>query len=133
MAIEWFDVYSIDIKEIDLQHKHFIGILDNLYQTIKKGEAKELDRILKDLSDYAEMHFATEERYFDQFNYENAEEHKKEHRKLAADVEKFLKRKDKNKVIICNELLEFLEEWLHDHMANQDQKFTQCFKKHGLK
>jgi hemerythrin-like metal-binding protein len=75
--IAWSEEYSMQVAEIDAQHKHFVSILNNLYTAFEKNELKEkAEYILNDLASYAVNHFATEEKYFDLYKYEFAEEHK---------------------------------------------------------
>ena len=133
MSIQWNETYSMEVKEIDDQHHHFIDILNQLYEYINLGKPREeLSDILGKLIMHTELHFATEEQYFDKFNYEFAIQHKELHNHLKAQVldfhEKFLaKEKD-----ITLDLADFLENWLVDHLANQDRKYIKCFHEHGL-
>ena len=130
-AIEWSSAMSVGVKEIDEQHKYFVGIINELYESIvtRKTEGT-IDSIVGKLVDYAGVHFETEEKYFDLCHYENSEEHKNEHKKLFAKVEAFSKNKDNNSQ--AGELLEFLEDWLIDHFENQDKKYKKCFKACGI-
>jgi len=83
MVLEWKDEYSVNVKEIDEQHKVFLKILNNLYVAINNYSIdKELTKILEELVDYTKLHFSTEEKYFEQFNYSHTEEHKEEHKEL---------------------------------------------------
>lgn len=78
--IIWKPDYSVHVKEIDEQHQNFVHILDTLYDAIQKGETEKiLNDTFAQLMRYKEFHFATEEKYFDEFNYEGAEVHKKAH------------------------------------------------------
>lgn len=130
MAIVWFDIYEVGIKEIDDQHKHFVEKLNELYLSIGEKDPKKYKIILHDVVSYALEHFATEEKYFDQFKYEGASEHKAEHAKLLRDLSKFTKDED---IKLGFDFLDYLESWLHEHLAQQDQKYVQHFRKHGLK
>ena len=79
------------------------------------------------------MHFATEEKYFDEFKYEGAEEHKAEHRKLEKSVADMQKRAKAGDLTFTVELLDFFEDWLIKHLAEMDQKYVKCFNEHGLR
>lgn len=137
MQIPWREEYSVNVKEIDDQHKYFIELLNELYgAVINKISVEEIQEIFTKLDAYATLHFGTEEKYFDLFHYELADEHKKEHKKLLEQAEEFKKHCQNNpeKIYdIVDELFEFLENWLVDHLANQDKKYMECFKKNGLK
>ena len=133
MYFIWKPDYVFDIKEIDEQHKHFVGILDRMYDSTIQGlHQEELGDLLKELADYASDHFATEEKYFDKFDYPEAVEHKAKHQELRDKIQDFIEEAKNNKVDISNELLDFLEDWLVDHLLNLDKKYVECFHSHGL-
>ncbi len=134
MPIQWSEKHSMGVKEIDDQHKAFIETLNQLYAAINSGMGKEeMEKILLGLVNYATNHFATEEKYFDLYQYENSAEHKEEHRKLKAKVTDFYEKLKKGEADITLDLLDFMESWLVDHLENQDQKYKECFQKNGLK
>ena len=123
MLIEWTNDLSVGVKEIDEQHKIFLSILNDLCDISHKPHpTQEIASILKQLTAYASFHFATEERYFDKFNYEFSKEHKEEHKKLLAKVNEFNERFVSEGDAILSELLDFLEDWLVGHLSEQDQK-----------
>jgi len=130
--IEWKEEYSVNVKIIDEQHKHFVGILNKLYEAVQGGKEEKLPEIIDELVSYAKVHFATEEKYFDEFDFEGSAEHKEEHKKLTARVGEFLARKNEDPLKVSYELLDFLEDWLVHHLAELDKKYTSCFNEHGL-
>jgi hemerythrin len=133
MPIPWNQEYSVGVKEIDLQHQHFIGILNRLYQISGKQEdLSEIQSTLDDLTSYADFHFKTEEKYFDLFEYKEAAEHKEKHRELFSKVSGFLDQFRSGKHDILFELIDFLEDWLVEHLATEDKKYSDCFHAHGL-
>lgn len=133
MPISWSQEMSVGVKEIDEQHKVFVGILSNLHDLMFKGATEpEMSLLIKQLESYTTFHFATEERYFDKFDYEFAAEHKKEHRDLEAQVVKFKEKLKNEGTAVLVELLDFLENWLVGHLEIQDKKYTTCFNTHGL-
>ena len=131
-VIKWRDDYSVGVGIIDGQHRHFIKIADRLYRCITENNVKCYPEILKELQNYADFHFSTEERYFEEFKYGGAAEHKAEHDKLRARVSKFTH--DEGELLIDGyKLLEFLEEWLVNHLEKMDKKFATFLNKNGLK
>jgi hemerythrin len=133
MPIQWEQSYSVNVREIDDQHKNFIDLLNRSYNLINSGSNKEnLKSILADLISYAKNHFETEEKYFDLYKYKNSAEHKEEHRKLERQVLDFQNDFLSGKKDIIVELINFLEDWLVDHLDNQDKKYVKCFNKNGL-
>jgi len=132
MAILWSEKLSVGVKEIDDQHKKFIEIMNEMYAAINISDKQKIKELLKKLTEYAELHFATEEKYFDLFKYENSDEHKQLHKEMIVKVLEFENRYETEELNILLELLDFLENWLTDHLENQDQKYVQCFHDNGL-
>ncbi|MFA4942245.1 MAG: bacteriohemerythrin [Patescibacteria group bacterium] len=133
MHFVWKPEYQFGIKEIDDQHQHFVGILDRLYDNIiSNSPREEMGALLQELIDYAVNHFNTEEKYFTQFNYEGTIEHKAKHQELKDKVLDFQKKFKENQADISVDLIDFLEDWLIDHLLNLDKKYVECFREYGL-
>lgn len=131
-AIKWDDSYVVGVGVIDEQHKHFVGMLNTLYESLESKNTKKVPDIIQDLTDYAEHHFKTEEEYFDKLHYPDAEIHKVEHNELRAKVQSFANRHDKPKKLGID-LLFFLERWLLVHFRGADTKFAKFLKQNGVK
>lgn len=132
--LEWQDKYSVGVAELDEQHKHMFNTINELLNSINTGTTVEhLGSIIDSLVKYKMFHFETEEKYFKEFNYDGAEEHIAKHKefndKLAYLVEKY----PSPTVEFAFELVDFLEDWLLDHLIRTDQKYKECFNSHGLK
>ncbi|AKM78475.1 MAG: Methyl-accepting chemotaxis sensory transducer [Candidatus Wolfebacteria bacterium GW2011_GWE1_48_7] len=131
--INWIKEYSVGVELIDEQHRYFLTLLNELFDAIiSLNTESKIGDIITRLAEYAVMHFATEEKYFDEFNYEFAEDHKRRHRDLLARVEGFQKAFDEGEVNIASEMIEFLEGWMIDHIMEVDKKYVRCFEEHGL-
>lgn len=133
ISFTWKDEYSVGVEMIDEQHKMFVGIINELYTAIQE---KKGDIVLKDIFNqlvaYTQFHFQTEERYFDEFDYEGAAEHKAAHQALIKQVTDLQK---KEAEIMENpfKLMDFLEDWLIEHIMGMDKLYGPCFNQHGLK
>lgn len=125
----------LGIEEIDAQHKKFVDILNQLYEAaIEEKSQLIIDEIITRVLEYADLHFKTEEKYFDEFGYEKSKEHKEQHEKLLNQAIAFKNKHEKHEVMdVSWQLLEFLENWLVDHLESEDRQYVECFKKHGLK
>ena len=140
LLIEWDESLSKGIKEIDDQHKRWIDIINKLNSSIKEGKVREsVESILKSMVEYTHTHFVTEEKYFDKFGFDGAEEHKKEHKafveKVASfkkDIEAFSKDFEKGNVYMIDEVMNFIKSWIIGHIKATDQKYVECFKENGL-
>ncbi len=133
MHFPWKEEYEMGISVIDKQHKYFVSLINEIYDAILAGQTdKKLKEILSKLIDYAKEHFDTEEKYFDKFHYEGSDEHKAKHKELKKSVLDFQKRLKEDKVIVSFNLVNFLEDWLGEHLKDMDFKYKDCFKQNGL-
>ena len=129
----WTKKISVGIDKIDDQHKKFIGLVNDVYSLSQKSrpDTKVITRKSLDILEYARYHFTTEEDYFDKYNFPDATAHRKEHMKLLKKAISLSDRiSGKEDVIV--EFLEFLKDWLEDHIRNYDLKYAEYFKKIGV-
>lgn len=134
MKIDWKEEYSVGVEEIDDQHKYFISLLNDLNNAIVAGKSREeLKELFRLVPDYAERHFATEEKYFDEFKYEGAAEHKQKHQELRDEIKRIAGTEGGREIDFYGNIVYFLKDWLEEHLAQMDQKYEKCFADHGLK
>jgi len=132
--ISWTTQYSVNIREIDEQHNTIVAVTNELSEFIDKGGEREvIGTIIRKLISIAAYHFATEEKYFALFKYEEAEQHIKIHRAMSARLEDFRRDFFDNGKNVTAELANFTMVWLTDHVLHQDKKYVKCFTEHGLK
>jgi hemerythrin len=132
--ITWNESLSVNIAEIDRQHKKLIGMVNDLNDAMKVGKGKEvLGEIVRGLVSYTVTHFRAEENYFDRYGYPETDAHKKEH---AAFIEKVTDFKDKfesKNLFLTIEVMNFLSDWLKNHIMGTDKKYSRFFNEKGVK
>jgi hemerythrin-like metal-binding protein len=110
-----------------------VAVLNDLVTTLGKDSGKDVIRSVFDrITDYTIYHFQTEETYFDEFHYEGATEHKAKHAEFKEKFAQIQTDYLTNQVESTFNLVDFLENWLLDHLMNMDKKYVVCFKEHGL-
>lgn len=130
--VKWTKVLRVGIKEIDDQHKHFISIINSVYKnTKKKGSGGKPSEDITELIEYSKIHFSTEEGYFKKFGYPYAREHMIEHEKLTLRVLRLSERSARGEDVVLV-LLEFLKEWLENHLMVHDKKYAKYFRENKL-
>jgi len=133
MLIEWKNEYSVGVKEIDEQHKIIIKLINELHSVITgEKDKKELEHILEQLANYGSYHLANEEKYFDKFNYAEADEHKAIHQQYRNTILTFQEKFKVNKIKTIFEAIDFLEDWWIGHINNIDKRYTKTFNDNGL-
>jgi len=131
---QWRDNYSVGIKKVDEQHKKIVGLLNDLYESMKAGKGKEtLGVVLKDLFEYTKTHFVTEESLLALYKFPDFEEHKKKHEKMKEHVlilnQKFVSGEISTPLQITN----FLKEWLAKHILETDKVYGPFLNEKGVR
>ena len=130
----WNDSYSVSVKIIDEQHKKLIDLINDLHDAMLEGKAKErAGAIIDELIKYTVIHFSTEEKYFDEFNYPETAEHKKIHKEFVDKVSNFKRDFENGKIMLSMEIMKFLMDWLSSHIKGTDKKYTSFLNKNGIK
>lgn len=131
--IDWKDEYSVQVAEIDDQHKELIRMINELHQAMADRKAKKVvGDIIEGLIDYTKTHFAAEEKYFQEFGYEQAEEHIRQHREFVKKVGDFKEKFDQGQLMLSIDIINFLKNWLINHINGSDQQYVDLFKAKGL-
>ncbi len=134
MMIVWNDNFSVNVKEIDDQHKKLIESINSLESAMKIGKGKEvIDKIIQELADYTKYHFSKEESYMIKFNYPEYQRHKSAHDNFVNKVGEFQRNIKESKVGIALSVSDFLQQWLTKHILVTDKGYTEFFNKNGLK
>jgi len=126
--LEWNENFSVTVKELDDQHKKLVTILNLLHDAMKKGEGKsKLNSTLDELVSYTKFHFAHEEKLMQQYNYPAYAAHKKEHEDLIHKVVDYLSQLDSGKTVLPSQIIQFLKEWIVNHIGQSDKKYGPFF------
>ncbi len=132
--ITWSDALSVQVREIDDQHKRLVQLINSLHDAMKAGQGKEaLEKTLQELANYAVYHFRTEENYMQQFSYAGYASHKLKHDAFVKKVTAFQADYVAGKLGLSIELMNFLRDWVTTHIRETDRNYTGTFLRHGLK
>lgn len=131
--VTWSDKYSMNIKEIDEQHKNLVKMINELHDAMLNARSKEVALgIINNMAEYTQYHFSTEEKYMVQYKYPDYVAHKKEHDRFIQQVGNFKKDYEGGKAGLSFELLNFLKDWLVGHIQESDRKYSPFFNEKGL-
>ncbi len=134
ILVTFSDKFKLGIETIDKQHKRWFDFVNKVYEALQKHEAiDKLNTIFQELIDYTNYHFGFEEKYMKDFNLPILEEHKKKHQKFVDDLRALYEEYSSGKVDVPYKLVLFLKRWVESHVLNDDRKYVEDFKKHGLK
>lgn len=131
--LNWSDNYSVGVKEIDSQHKKLVELINNLHDGMKQGKGKEiLGTVLNELASYTVYHFGFEEKLFDKYGYPETIVHKRQHADLVAQVKKLVESYNNGGSVLSMDLMNFLKDWLTQHIAGSDKKYTAFLNSKGI-
>ncbi len=133
MFYEWNDKLSVGVPSIDRQHKVLIALINELHDAIDAGDAATKSRfILKKLINYARSHFIYEESLFTRHNYVATEEHLASHRKITQQLDALGQQAKSSEADLSYELMEFLKNWLNNHILVEDMGYSELLIKHKM-
>jgi diguanylate cyclase (GGDEF)-like protein/hemerythrin-like metal-binding protein len=120
--LTWNAAHAVGIREIDEQHAHLAGLIDTLAVALKdstdrRGMLAQLEKVV----DYAELHFAAEERLMADHQVDNLVAHRDAHRRLLEDIRKLDVANDLASISL---MMRYLREWLLRHVDSFDRKLA---------
>jgi len=121
--IVWGHLLSIEVDEIDDDHRKLVNIFNILNHAVMEGDSPDyLAAVLEELVNCTVWHFSHEERLMLKYGYEGTEEHKALHQELikgAKELQEKILQADKT---IADEDIEYLERWLTEHILTEDMR-----------
>ena len=132
--IVWTQDLSVNVNELDAQHKKLFVLINELDDAMREGKGREvLGKVMMGLISYTNTHFSNEEKYFDQFKYPDASSHKQEHSLFIKKINEFKSQFEANRLGLTIQISQFLNSWLQNHIKVTDKKYGPFFNQHGLK
>lgn len=133
--MEWDDDrFATGVAEMDEQHQNLFSLVNDLHEAMSEGKADdEVGRILGELQEYAEYHFADEEGFMKDCGYshdcsECFFDHKGAHREFEAEVNELVEQHEAGQPVTFD-TMNFIKNWLTGHIAgtNQDQDYGEYY------
>jgi hemerythrin-like metal-binding protein len=124
----WNESYATGVFEIDEQHMILVHTLNEAaVKLAHEGNQDSLGQITQDLLSYALYHFDTEEELMQEYGYPEApgeamNRHLEEHRSFSAKVVAVREGLKAGDAISSDDLLDFLNTWLINHILHTDMQ-----------
>jgi hemerythrin len=131
--LEWNDSYSVDVADIDIQHRRLIDLINELSSAMSQDqrehsiasavdELEAVSFVLGELLDYAAYHFSNEESQMLEHRYPGYKAHLAAHRYFIETVRGFKRDLNDAKPLRSRRILDFLQTWLVDHILMVDKQ-----------
>ena len=119
--ISWSPLFESGDPTIDEQHRSLVTAINRLNTAQTWGTGRHaMAFVLDELDTYARVHFATEERFFDEVGFPRAEAHKASHSYFAERLAELRKQFEGGDEESISRLLALLGDWLVRHVADED-------------
>lgn len=126
--IEWSDKFSVGVKVLDDQHRVLVGMINRLIDTPDlKSQDEMVPDLLAGMIEYATIHFETEEKLMEQFDYPGYDVQQAEHGAFIAKTAEFCSDGRLQVERIPESILIYLREWWINHILIDDMKYKSFF------
>ena len=133
VLLNWDNKYSVQVKEIDEQHKSWINLINYMHEAMKAGKGKDvLGDILDEVLNYTVYHFSSEEKLFNKYNFPDAAAHKKLHDDFVKEFKKLKQDFDKGSTLLSIDVMQRLKNWLTNHILSTDKQYSAFLNSKGL-
>lgn len=126
---EMKEEYYLGVDAMDAEHKKLFEIAESAYKLLNDefiiDKFDYIVKIIEELRDYAEVHFSHEEAYMESIQYKKIFSQKIEHQEFIGKLNQINweeVEKDQEKTIL--NLLEFLNDWLVNHILYTDKLYV---------
>jgi hemerythrin len=130
--MEWTPTLSVKVSSIDHEHRALLGMINELQEGLQRHNSREvLQGILSRLTAYTMNHFGHEEKIMRELQYPGYARHKSEHDAFVARISEFRQGYSQGEVALSAQIIEYLQDWLRDHIEQTDKQYSDAFNAHG--
>lgn len=123
--LNWTKSLEVGNITIDGQHEKLVDLLNQLYDAMRHQQSKtEITPILKELKDYTVDHFEAEQKLFMASDYPLVDEHLAMHKEFVDKLAGWEKESAEGKLMLSVDVLNFLTDWLLNHIRQTDKKMA---------
>ncbi|MFZ1084211.1 MAG: bacteriohemerythrin [Terracidiphilus sp.] len=139
MLLMWTDNLSVGVKGFDDDHKRLIRLINELHGVIQDVDAngkipvEEIEIALHRLENYFQYHCLEEERVMEQTGFPELREHRREHQNFFTKVTEMTQRfRNSTDPKDATELMQFIYDWLTNHIFVTDRKYSSHLHSQGI-
>ena len=133
-ALEWDDSFTTGVTLFDQQHRQLFDMVNDLHDAMQQKRGKEvvgqtLDRLIQ----YTGSHFAAEEEAMARTGYPDDAKHRQHHTRLVEQALDLQHTFRTGETLMTQSVIEFLQEWLINHIKGVDKNYGPFLNKHGVR
>lgn len=120
--VTWSDENSINVAEIDNQHKKLIELVNEIHSAVESCADKEdLRNRLVNLTEFTRSHFDFEDALMKKHDYPDLIGHQKEHRLLIQHLEELVNAVSKGRKLTFYSDYDVSSDWALTHISEHDK------------
>ncbi len=128
-AIKFDKSLHVDNRLLDREHAILIEHINTLQQVMGGASSRTLvGQVLEGLVEYTKTHFYVEEELMQALKYPKYFDHKTAHDKFKRTMKQLVDNHQSGKTDITEELMEFLTDWLINHIQRLDTQLAAFLK-----
>lgn len=132
----WNSDFDTGIKNIDKQHRQLVDYIDKLYSAVMADSGKsdeEVKKIVLQLHEYSITHLDDEEKLFKEIALPDRllAEHLEQHDNFRQKQKEFADSVRKGYPVTF-QVVQFLKQWLSEHIMETDMKYVEYMKQEDL-
>ena len=129
----WKDNFSVNIEEMDIQHKMFFEYLNQMFDALQRSDKEEnLEHMFDNLTEYADHHFKDEESLLKKYNYSDLGTQRQQHNFFISRLKELKNRHGSNHSSISESTLAFMKDWFLEHILQEDKKYGDYLQERPL-
>lgn len=124
--------YILEFVEMDVQHDYLYRLFDSIEQSTEVTDASFMKMILKEIENYLNFHFTSEEHLMRTYEVPGFAEHQTDHENMASQFIRYLNDFDAGQLNPAS-LRIFLTGWLMEHSESIDSQYVKYIKEFRCK
>lgn len=131
--IVWTERFSIGLKTIDHQHQRLFAMINDLIRNQHAAaDSDAIADVVRRMTEYTDYHFKTEERIMMEYGYPDCPVQVREHAAFKTKAAQFCMDCVTGKRGLSAEILDYLQNWLINHILRSDLRFKDFLIRNGF-
>ena len=124
---------TVGVRAMDDQHGILMDTMNELRLAVVRGLGREqVSEVLDRLIEFTRMHFCSEEKLMDQFEFPGREELRTDHQRILAQILQSSHRVQHGEQMQMRPLLCFLRESYSEHIESMDREYGPWLNERGV-
>ncbi len=123
--ITWdLEQFGVGVDEMNEQHIKWIALINELHVSLtNKNSTMSTEQAIKDMMDYARLHFKHEEDLMQSIQFPDYKKHKQAHDNFILKLDELNHNMSNGTIVLRTQIMSILKNWLEDHICKMDKAY----------